>query len=75
MSSELETFVVPNFLDEIKLTRNQLAFYVKEDTESTTFTRKDEESKLMSYGIVINSFYELEQKQSSKYIGEVDFRC
>ena len=53
VSSELETFVAPNLPE--KITRSQLPFYVKEDTKSTTFARQAEESKVTSYGVIVNN--------------------
>ncbi|XP_034923218.1 scopoletin glucosyltransferase [Populus alba] len=62
VSSDSELFVVPELPGDIKFTSKQLPDYMKQNVE-TDFTRliqKVRESSLKSYGIVVNSFYELE---------------
>ncbi|GMH02869.1 hypothetical protein Nepgr_004708 [Nepenthes gracilis] len=60
--SDDEEFLVPNLPDEIKLTRNLIPEYVLlgADTEMMRFVKRAIESERRSYGIIINSFYELE---------------
>uniref|UniRef100_A0A6N2LW59 Glycosyltransferase n=1 Tax=Salix viminalis TaxID=40686 RepID=A0A6N2LW59_SALVM len=62
VSSDSELFVVPELPGEIKLTRKQLPDFMKQnvETEFTRLIQKVRESSWKSYGIVINSFYELE---------------
>ncbi|KAJ6310499.1 hypothetical protein OIU76_015263 [Salix suchowensis] len=47
---------------DIKLTRKQLPGYVREDVEDdfTKLLKTSKESELRSFGVVVNSFYELE---------------
>ncbi|GAV90448.1 UDPGT domain-containing protein [Cephalotus follicularis] len=61
-SSDSEPFVVPGLPGDIKLTRKQLPDFVFEDIQDdrTRFFKQVKESDLKSYGIVVNSFYELE---------------
>ncbi|KAJ6302502.1 hypothetical protein OIU77_016570 [Salix suchowensis] len=62
VSSDSELFVVPELPGEIKLTSKQLPDFMKQnvETEFTRLIQKVRESSWKSYGIVINSFYELE---------------
>ena len=67
VSSDSEPFVIPNLPDEIKLTRSQLPDYMKEESELSDFLRKVDESELTSYGIIVNSYYELEPAYADHY--------
>ncbi|KAF3435433.1 hypothetical protein FNV43_RR22522 [Rhamnella rubrinervis] len=67
VSSDSEPFVIPNLPDEIKITRNQLPDYMKEETEFSGFLKKLDESELNSYGIIVNSYYELEPAYADHY--------
>ncbi|KAJ6692500.1 GLYCOSYLTRANSFERASE [Salix purpurea] len=62
VSSDFEPFVVPSLPGDIKLTRKQLPGYVREDVEDdfTKLLKTSKESELRSFGVVVNSFYELE---------------
>ncbi|KAJ6385697.1 hypothetical protein OIU77_028808 [Salix suchowensis] len=62
VSSDSEPFVVPSLPGDIKLTRKQLPGYVREDVEDdfTKLLKTSKESELRSFGVVVNSFYELE---------------
>ncbi|EXC17293.1 UDP-glucose flavonoid 3-O-glucosyltransferase 7 [Morus notabilis] len=68
VSSESEPFVIPNLPHEIKLTRDQLPFFMKQDSDQVP-KREDqaEESELASYGVIVNSFYELERDYADHY--------
>ncbi|KAJ4716298.1 Glycosyltransferase [Melia azedarach] len=69
-SSDSEPFLIPNLPGDIKLTRNQLADFVRQDVGETSFIRLFEvaaESELKSYGAVSNSFYELEPAYADHY--------
>ncbi|KAM3695062.1 hypothetical protein ACJW31_07G102400 [Castanea mollissima] len=58
VSSDSEPFVIPIFPGEIKLTRMQLPDFIKLEVETDL-------SK--SYGVVVNSFYELEPAYAEHY--------
>ncbi|KAH7511314.1 hypothetical protein FEM48_ZijujUnG0025900 [Ziziphus jujuba var. spinosa] len=49
VSSDSEPFVIPNLPDEIKITRQKLPDFLKEESELSGFARKVEESKLTSF--------------------------
>ncbi|XP_059651072.1 scopoletin glucosyltransferase-like [Cornus florida] len=69
VSSDSEPFIVPNLPHEVKLTRMQLGDYDKEDIETdfTRFLDKARESEMRSFGVVVNSFYELEPAYGDHY--------
>ncbi|KAJ9559339.1 hypothetical protein OSB04_013953 [Centaurea solstitialis] len=63
IESDSETFVVPGIFDEIKLTKAQAGSWGKRDSDEMVdmFRRMDVAEK-GAYGIVVNSFDELEPK-------------
>ncbi|CAN4112173.1 unnamed protein product [Withania somnifera] len=69
VSSDSETFVVPNLPHEIKLTRSKLSPFEQSDEESVMSQMvkavRDADSK--SYGVIFNSFYELEPDYVEHY--------
>ncbi|KAF2294729.1 hypothetical protein GH714_015765 [Hevea brasiliensis] len=60
VSSETDPFIIPNFPGQIKLTRKQLPDFVKEETSFAEFYEQVKEAELKSFGVLVNSFYELE---------------
>ncbi|GAB4856553.1 hypothetical protein Ancab_014470 [Ancistrocladus abbreviatus] len=58
--SELEPFVVPGLPDQIVLTRTQLPHMVA-SSNASDMRAKMTEAQLSAYGVVVNSFQELEQ--------------
>ena len=69
VSSDSEPFVIPNFPGEIKLTRMQLLSFIKHEVETdlSKLLKEVVESDLKSYGVVVNSFYELEPAYAEHY--------
>ncbi|MCD9560707.1 Scopoletin glucosyltransferase [Datura stramonium] len=69
VSSDSETFVVPNLPHEIKLTRTQLSPFDQAEEETVIFKIFNEvrESDSKSYGVIFNSFYELEPDYVEHY--------
>ncbi|KAK0582340.1 hypothetical protein LWI29_024415 [Acer saccharum] len=69
VSSDSEPFVVPGLPGDIKLTRNQLSDMMKSNEENgfTKMLKDSEESELKCYGVVVNSFYELEPTYADYY--------
>ncbi|PPD78051.1 hypothetical protein GOBAR_DD25014 [Gossypium barbadense] len=69
VQSDSQPFVVPNLPGDIKLTRNQVPDYVKQDAEtnSTKLLKAIKEAELKSYGVFVNSFYELEATYADYY--------
>ncbi|KAK7837551.1 scopoletin glucosyltransferase [Quercus suber] len=67
--SDSETFVIPNFPGKIKLTRAQLTDFTQQEVETyfTNLLKEAAESELKSYGVVVNSFYELESVYADHY--------
>ncbi|KNA20577.1 hypothetical protein SOVF_051180 [Spinacia oleracea] len=62
VSSDEETFVLPYLPHEIQLTRLQISEELRnsEDSDYKRRTISFKESELKSYGVIVNSFYELE---------------
>uniref|UniRef100_A0A5B6ZH40 Putative UDP-glycosyltransferase 73A20 n=1 Tax=Davidia involucrata TaxID=16924 RepID=A0A5B6ZH40_DAVIN len=69
VSSDSEPFIVPNLPHEVKLTRMQLAAHDREDsnTDFDKLLTQVKESELTSYGVIVNSFYELEPAYADHY--------
>ncbi|MED6197101.1 hypothetical protein PIB30_053541 [Stylosanthes scabra] len=70
VSSDSEPFVIPNLPGEIKLTRMQLPPFAMDTDISKFMTNMSQEigeSELRSYGVVVNSFYELESVYAYHY--------
>lgn len=69
VSSDTETFALPGLPDEIRLTRKQIADHIRLGFEND-FTRlldRSKESENRSYGVIVNSFYELEPAYVNHY--------
>ncbi|KAF8018924.1 hypothetical protein BT93_H3729 [Corymbia citriodora subsp. variegata] len=67
VSCDSEPFAIPNFPGEITLTRMQLQDFVREENEFTKFHNEVKESEKRSYGVVMNSFHELEPAYADHY--------
>ncbi|KAJ1388375.1 UDP-glycosyltransferase family, conserved site [Sesbania bispinosa] len=70
VSSDSEPFVIPHLPGrEIKMTRMVLPDYSKSDGESdwARIVKEMKESEVASFGVVVNSFYELEQVYADYY--------
>lgn len=68
-SFDSELFVLPNFPGEIKMTRLQVgSFFRKDDVEAKRFWEEIHESEVRSYGVVVNSFHELEKDYADHYV-------
>ncbi|KAF9675886.1 hypothetical protein SADUNF_Sadunf09G0080000 [Salix dunnii] len=69
VSSDSEPFVVPSLPGDIKLTRKQLPAFVRDTVENdfTKLVKASKESELRSFGVVVNSFYELEPAYADHY--------
>ncbi|XP_040369334.1 scopoletin glucosyltransferase [Rosa chinensis] len=66
---ETDPFVIPNLPGGIELTRSQLPDFVKDNVlnDLTQLLKEARESELKSYGVVVNSFYELEPVYADYY--------
>ncbi|KAK3411736.1 hypothetical protein EUGRSUZ_I00496 [Eucalyptus grandis] len=60
VSCDSEPFVIPNFPGEITMSRMQLPDVYREETEVTKLLNVMMESEKRSFGVIMNSFYELE---------------
>ncbi|XP_037496431.1 scopoletin glucosyltransferase isoform X2 [Jatropha curcas] len=69
VSTDSESFVIPGLPGEIKITRKQLPSFVREEVQNdfTKIVKESKESELKSFGVVVNSFYELEQAYADHY--------
>ncbi|KAH0732181.1 hypothetical protein KY289_003369 [Solanum tuberosum] len=62
VSSDSDAFVIPNLPHQIKLTRTQLTPFdrIEEEKDMSPMIKELRESGLKGYGVIFNSFYELE---------------
>ncbi|KAM6600254.1 hypothetical protein CsatA_019863 [Cannabis sativa] len=69
VSSEYETFIIPNFPDKIEFTASKVADFYKEDVEPQYLKLfKDmHEDEMRCNGVLVNSFYELEPAYADHY--------
>ncbi|TXG64259.1 hypothetical protein EZV62_011253 [Acer yangbiense] len=69
VSSDSEPFLVPGLPGDIKLTRKQLPDMMRlnEGTDFTRMLKASKEAELKSFGVVVNSFYELEPAYADCY--------
>ncbi|KAH7834271.1 hypothetical protein Vadar_014441 [Vaccinium darrowii] len=69
IESDSEVFVLPDLPNKITMTKRQLPDYIRDGTENhlTKLIEKITESEVTSYGVVINSFHELESAYSELY--------
>ncbi|XP_039157515.1 scopoletin glucosyltransferase-like [Eucalyptus grandis] len=67
VSCDSEPFVIPNFPGEITMSRMQLADVYREETELTKLFNDMMESEKRSFGVIMNSFYELEPAYADHY--------
>ncbi|OIT20300.1 PREDICTED: scopoletin glucosyltransferase-like [Nicotiana attenuata] len=69
VSSDSETFVLPNLPHQIKLTRSQLSPFdrIEEEKNIPLMVKAVRESGLKGNGVIFNSFYELEQDYVELY--------
>ncbi|KAL9325163.1 hypothetical protein ACSQ67_005808 [Phaseolus vulgaris] len=67
-SFDSELFLLPNFPGQIKMTRLQVgSFFRKDDVDANRFWKQIHESEVRSYGVVVNSFYEVEKDYADHY--------
>ncbi|XVE93405.1 hypothetical protein REPUB_Repub01dG0189300 [Reevesia pubescens] len=67
VSSDSEPFVLPKFPGEIKLTRSQLPDFVKQELGFSKLYKEGKETELKCFGVIVNSFYELESAYADHY--------
>ncbi|XP_031128298.1 scopoletin glucosyltransferase-like [Ipomoea triloba] len=69
VTSDLELFNIPNLPHELKLTKLQVSPFERSEVENpmSEFMRRVRESEETSYGVIFNSFYELEPDYAEHY--------
>ncbi|KAF2294666.1 hypothetical protein GH714_014689 [Hevea brasiliensis] len=67
LASDFDPFTVLGLPNQIKLTRLQLPDYIREKNELTEHKDQIIQSEVKSYGVLINSFYELEPAYLEHY--------
>ncbi|KAL6209816.1 hypothetical protein ACLB2K_020755 [Fragaria x ananassa] len=69
VSSDSESFVIPSLPNEIKMTRNKLVPFLTLNgkTELIKLIKLSRKAEERSYGIIVNSFYELEPDYADHY--------
>ncbi|KAJ4962841.1 hypothetical protein NE237_022780 [Protea cynaroides] len=67
IKSETDTFVVSGLPDQIELTRSQHSESLKKPTHFSKMMERIRESEGRSFGILVNSFYELEPTYADHY--------
>ncbi|KEH30902.1 scopoletin glucosyltransferase [Medicago truncatula] len=71
VSSYTEPFVVPNLPGEITLTKMQLPQLPQHDKVFTKLLEESNESEVKSFGVIANTFYELEPVYADHYRNEL----
>nr|BAJ11652.1 glucosyltransferase [Sinningia cardinalis] len=69
VSSDSEPFILPNLPHQLKFTRTQVSQHELEETENdfSKLLKQMREAEERSYGVVINSFYDLESDYADHY--------
>ncbi|CAI0557386.1 unnamed protein product [Linum tenue] len=69
VSSDSAPFLIPNLPGRISMTRKQLPEYARQSGDSGfgNLMKSVRESELKSYGVIVNSFYELETDYADYY--------
>ncbi|MCL7030308.1 hypothetical protein MKW94_001509 [Papaver nudicaule] len=67
ITSDTETFVVPGLPDKIEMTRSQVPEHFKVETVFNEMVQQIKDSEIKSYGVLVNSFYELEPAYADYY--------
>ncbi|XP_019165282.1 PREDICTED: scopoletin glucosyltransferase-like [Ipomoea nil] len=69
VSSDSELFTIPNLPHELKITKLQVSPFERSEVENTMseFMRSVRGSEEKSYGVIFNSFYELEPDYAEHY--------
>ncbi|XVF01293.1 hypothetical protein REPUB_Repub04eG0075400 [Reevesia pubescens] len=62
-----DPFVMPHFPGEIKLTRSQLPDFVRQQSGFTKLYTEGKVIELKCFGVIVNSFYELEFAYANHY--------
>nr|GMC83329.1 scopoletin glucosyltransferase-like [Ipomoea batatas] len=77
VTSDLELFNIPNLPHELKLTKLQVSPFERSEVENpmSELMRRVRESEDTSYGVIFNSFYELEPDYAEHYKNVLGIRA
>lgn len=77
VASNLEKFVVPGLPDKIEFTKSQLPYNGEIDSKNPFFEIREKlrESEVKSFGVLMNSFYELEPGYAEYYKNDLGKRA
>ncbi|CAO2814849.1 unnamed protein product [Amaranthus hypochondriacus] len=77
VSNDEETFILPSLPHEVKMTKSQFSedFMKEELNESKKEFELIKESEIKSYGVIVNSFYELERDYADFFSKELGRRA
>uniref|UniRef100_A0A803LGZ5 Glycosyltransferase n=1 Tax=Chenopodium quinoa TaxID=63459 RepID=A0A803LGZ5_CHEQI len=77
VSSDEEPFILPSLPHEIKITKLQIQEDLRKEEQSDAKTEFDliKESELKSFGVIVNSFYELEPDYADYFSKELGRRA
>ncbi|MCL7042648.1 hypothetical protein MKW94_029088 [Papaver nudicaule] len=77
ITNDKESFLVPDLPDKIEMTKSQVPEYITGGTESlfSVVMGKVRESEQKSYGVLVNSFYELEPAYADHYKNAMGIRA
>nr|AYA22038.1 UFGT6 [Fagopyrum tataricum] len=74
IESESEEFVVPNLPHDVALTRSQLPDILKKKTDFTELFERLRQAEEKSFGVLINSFYDLEPAYADYFRKDLEVR-
>ncbi|KAI3876045.1 hypothetical protein MKX03_026281 [Papaver bracteatum] len=67
ITDDKESFLVPDLPDKIEMTKSQVPQHIIGDSMFSALMEKIRESEQKSYGVLVNSFYELEPAYADYY--------
>lgn len=74
MLADSEPLEISDLPNEIKLAGTQLPNFIREETKFKTFWEWGVELERRSYGVVVNSFYELEPAYADHYRNSLEIK-
>ncbi|KAF9619255.1 hypothetical protein IFM89_005809 [Coptis chinensis] len=75
VTSDSEVFVVSGLPDQIEMTKSQLPSQGDSDNTFAKFKEEIQETEVKSFGVLVNSFYELESSYAEYYTKEMGRRA
>ncbi|KAI3921633.1 hypothetical protein MKW92_018832 [Papaver armeniacum] len=74
ITDDKESFLVPDLPDKIEMTKSQVPQHIIGDSMFSALMEKIRESEQKSYGVLVNSFYELEPEYVDYYKNAMGIR-